>query len=369
MGGALGVPRDATGFLQLRRAGFAPAGLGHRVVCEVSDSHLQAPTVSIIIPTYNRRHMLKEAVQSCLDQTFTDCEVLIVDDGSTDGTSDMVASWDKVSSSRGRVRYVLQENGGASSARNHGLRIAAGKYIQFLDSDDLLGSSKIARQLGVLRRTEYSSASCCLCFGRMIDSAKTQGGDAGVKIGILANSPSELVRGLCARRVHGMPTEAPLWRREFLMGRPGWREDISLGDDLEYYVRLLVDSREICILDEELFTVREHGGNRLSAGHATLSSVSSQVQARRSVHESAVRAGLWDVQTQGAFLDAMRTIYANTLETGDEALIGDLEGWLWELALAPRRRPQVQAMIGVRRLLGRQFLLGAHRMLMRLREI
>jgi hypothetical protein len=151
------------------------------------------------------------------------------------------------------------------------------------------------------------------------------------------------------------------------MRHAGWREDIGLGDDLEYYARLLIGAGTVCFVDDKLFVVREHGGDRLSTGGPKASSVSSQVKARRSVHESAVRAGLWDAQTQDAFLGAMRTMYANALETGDATLIGDLERWLWELASAPRRRRQIQAMIGARRLLGRKVLLGAHRMLVRLR--
>jgi GT2 family glycosyltransferase len=90
-------------------------------------------TVSVIIPTFNRAYLLREAVQSVLDQTYRDLEVIVVDDGSTDGTQDSVANWFGADP---RVRYAAQANQGASAARNAGLDLATGGYIAFLDSDD-----------------------------------------------------------------------------------------------------------------------------------------------------------------------------------------------------------------------------------------
>ena len=227
--------------------------------------------------------------------------------------------------------------------------------------------TKFARQLAALQDGRSMSAPCCHCFG-IIQLHSDLGGEKRV-IGIHTVNSGALIRSLCSKAVHVLQTASPLWRRDYLLRHSGWREDIGLGDDLEYYARLFVGAGDVCFVDDELFMVREHGGDRLSTGGPTASSVSSQVRARRSVHESAVRAGLWDRHTQGAFLGAMRTIYSNALETGDAALIDDLERWLWELASTPHRRPYFQAMIRARRLLGRQFLLGAHRMLVRLRAI
>lgn len=93
------------------------------------------PKVSIILPTYNRATFLPQAFASICGQTFTDWELLVVDDGSTDTTRDLVAEltrgWEQP------VRYVYQENQGAYGARNAGLDLAAGAYIAFFDSDDL----------------------------------------------------------------------------------------------------------------------------------------------------------------------------------------------------------------------------------------
>lgn len=93
---------------------------------------LVVPTVSVIIPTYNRARLIGEAIQSVLDQTFTDLELIVVDDGSTDNTESVVTEFKDP-----RVRYIHQENMGISAARNAGIHNTQGRYVAFLDSDDL----------------------------------------------------------------------------------------------------------------------------------------------------------------------------------------------------------------------------------------
>lgn len=91
------------------------------------------PFFSIIIPTYNRAHTLLLTIQSCLKQTFSDFEIIIIDDGSTDNTQEIVGL-----ANDARILYLKQENKERSAARNHGIRKATGKYLTFLDSDDTI---------------------------------------------------------------------------------------------------------------------------------------------------------------------------------------------------------------------------------------
>lgn len=103
------------------------------------------PKVSVIIPTYNRLPMLREAIQSVLEQDFEDFELIVVDDGSTDGTVEELKKYG------GRVRYIYYpENRGVSFARNRGIIEAKGKYIAFLDSDDLWLKGKLRIQVSFL---------------------------------------------------------------------------------------------------------------------------------------------------------------------------------------------------------------------------
>lgn len=93
---------------------------------------MHSAKVSVVMPTYNRAHLIGAAIQSALDQTFQDFELIVVDDGSTDATEAVVKGLDDP-----RIRYLYQENRGIGGARNNGIRQAEGQYIAFLDSDDV----------------------------------------------------------------------------------------------------------------------------------------------------------------------------------------------------------------------------------------
>ncbi len=109
---------------------------------KVDPPRSQRPKVSVIMPTYNRADLLPAAVGSVLAQTFSDFELLIVDDGSQDHTRQVVAGFDDL-----RIHYFHQKNSGVSAARNRGLEIARGQYLAFLDSDDLFLPDKLAVQV------------------------------------------------------------------------------------------------------------------------------------------------------------------------------------------------------------------------------
>lgn len=109
------------------------------------------PLVSVIIPTYNGSHYLKEAVASVLKQTHTNLECLIVDDGSTDDTRQVS---DHLMSQDARVKYFYKQNGDVASARNFGIEHANGEWIQFLDQDDGLNPDKLRFQLSHLNGSE-----------------------------------------------------------------------------------------------------------------------------------------------------------------------------------------------------------------------
>ncbi len=102
------------------------------------------PTVSVIIPTYNRACFLCETLESVLAQTYQDFEILVVDDGSTDDTEAVLAPY------MSRIRYFKQENAGPAIARNRGIFYSKGEYVAFLDSDDLWYAEKLEKQVKIL---------------------------------------------------------------------------------------------------------------------------------------------------------------------------------------------------------------------------
>lgn len=114
------------------------------------------PLVSVIIPTYNRSDLVCEAVDNVLKQTYTNIEIIVVDDGSTDDTqSNLKRFGDK-------LRVLAKENAGVSAARNRGASIAKGEILAFQDSDDLWKPTKLERQVTLLEKFGQS-VPCCLC--------------------------------------------------------------------------------------------------------------------------------------------------------------------------------------------------------------
>jgi glycosyltransferase involved in cell wall biosynthesis len=97
--------------------------------------------ISCVVPVFNGERYLAEAIESILNQTYRPIEIIVVDDGSTDGTAAVAARYGD------RIRYVKQDNGGPPTARNLGLRMAAGDFVAFLDSDDLWHPEKLQRQM------------------------------------------------------------------------------------------------------------------------------------------------------------------------------------------------------------------------------
>ncbi|OQX24791.1 MAG: glycosyl transferase [Desulfobacteraceae bacterium IS3] len=105
------------------------------------DKKREKPRVSVIIPAFNRSRMLKEAVDSVLAQDFTDFELIVTDDGSTDDTPEILQSYQE------NIIVIRQENKGVSAARNAGIAAASGEYLAFLDSDDLWLPGKLSEQI------------------------------------------------------------------------------------------------------------------------------------------------------------------------------------------------------------------------------
>jgi hypothetical protein len=120
--------------------------------------------ISIIVPCFNQAQYLEEALQSVLEQTYLDWECIIVNDGSPDHADEIAQKW---VAKDDRFKYVFQENGGLSSARNAGLDFATGDYIQFLDSDDILSNKKLEISIGSLFKEDKGNKNIVITNFRM----------------------------------------------------------------------------------------------------------------------------------------------------------------------------------------------------------
>lgn len=106
------------------------------------------PKVSVIIPSYNRANYISEAIDSVLNQTYQDFEIIVIDDGSTDNTKEVLSKYDN------KIRYLYQKNSGASAARNLGINKAIGEYISFLDADDIWLPFKLKSQIDIMAKNQ-----------------------------------------------------------------------------------------------------------------------------------------------------------------------------------------------------------------------
>ena len=168
------------------------------------------PTASVVVPTYNRAEWIGATLRSVLSQSSQPHEIIVVDDGSADGTETVVGAFGA------RVRYVRQENAGVSAARNHGARLATGEYLAFADSDDLWHPRKLEVQLTALRTSgAHWSITGCDVIG--FDGAVIPGRE--VRVG-LPPVPGRARRGTAApgspgavRRALDRGQEAPVHRQ------------------------------------------------------------------------------------------------------------------------------------------------------------
>jgi glycosyltransferase involved in cell wall biosynthesis len=113
--------------------------------------------VSVIIPTYNRAKLITKTIDSVLAQTYTDYEIIVIDDGSTDDTLQVLQSY------KDKIRYIYQENAGVSAARNCGIEAAQGKWVAFLDSDDQWLPNKLSAQIEFVSRNHTK-----VCFTNVV---------------------------------------------------------------------------------------------------------------------------------------------------------------------------------------------------------
>jgi len=124
----------------------------------VKASTLTFPKISVIIPTHNRAHLVCETIDSVLTQTYTNYEIIVVDDGSTDNTKEVLERYGK------KIRYFYQENQGQATASNYAVRQSKGDYLAFIDDDDLWLPEKLEQQVKVLEKYPDLHLVCSDCY-------------------------------------------------------------------------------------------------------------------------------------------------------------------------------------------------------------
>lgn len=208
--------------------------------------------VSVVIPSYNYAHFLPAAIDSALQQSYRNIEVIVIDDGSVDDTAAVAARYGD------RIRYIHQENQGLSAARNRGLQAAQGTLLQFLDADDVLGRHSIGKRVAYLERhPEVSAVICQSCYFQQHPRSTV--------LAPLCDGWRQPPRGLADLALHFRniaPPHAFLVRKSAI-DRHALRFDTRLRacEDYDFWFRLALRSGPPDVLDAGWVHYRQHPGS------------------------------------------------------------------------------------------------------------
>jgi len=209
------------------------------------------PAVSVIIPTYNRKEWLLEAIDSVLAQRGVSLECIVVDDGSTDGTCEALhARFGE------RIRYVYQENAGESVARNHGAELAEGEYLAFLDSDDVWLKDKLHHQLRTVESNPDAGFVACLA------SAMDEHGRPIWRLPYGYHIPGEVTLEYTLKNGLALSGSTQLFRRSVFEEMGGFAMHIRYGEDYDMSLRTLLAGKKILIVRKVLAVIRSHGSSQ-----------------------------------------------------------------------------------------------------------
>ncbi|NLJ70782.1 MAG: glycosyltransferase [Clostridiaceae bacterium] len=221
--------------------------------------------LSIIVPVYNVEKYLRECMSSILDQPHMDCEIILVNDGSTD-SSGMICNEYKESF----IKIIHKENGGPSSARNAGLQVAKGQYIAFLDSDDRLANGSIG---SITEWIDYSDADICFMEANVLfyPNGKMKSlGDCLVQNQIRKKPREEVFEHLSTRPKYPGSACTKLYKRAFLLeNHIFFPNDRRLSEDLGYVLDCLLIAKRFDCLTFPYYEYRQNReGSRTASVNA-----------------------------------------------------------------------------------------------------
>jgi glycosyltransferase involved in cell wall biosynthesis len=228
------------------------------------------PTISVIIPTYNRADLIGQALESALAQTYPADEIIVVDDGSTDDTEQVVAQY------AGRVRYMRQVNAGPSAARNRGIQASSGDFIALLDSDDLWVKDRLERQLSAL--TLHPDLDFIFGLEAKFNSANQTAPpeinhhdyfECLNSIECVISDPLEVL----LKENFFVATSSVLFRRGCIDKVGLLDVSVRLAEDYEYWLRFAFAGFHFGFINAVLCRRRLHEGNLINQALATKASV------------------------------------------------------------------------------------------------
>lgn len=216
------------------------------------------PKVSIIIPLFNSEEYISRTLESCLAQTYQNIEIIIVDDGSTDKSLEVVKRYEKQDS---RIKVYTQINSGASVARNKAFSFSSGDFIQYLDADDIIDSDKIRLQIEALADFDNNTISFSKwgCFNNSIKNVVW-------KYPPVNKNYDDTKQFLVDLWSSGMTVVVHSWLtpRFLVECSGGWNEKVSTNDDGEFFARIVKSANQIIFVEDSIVYYRKDNLQSLS---------------------------------------------------------------------------------------------------------
>ncbi len=220
------------------------------------------PLVSIIIPAYNREHLIGETLDSVLIQTYTNWECIVVDDGSNDNTEEIINSYSEKDNRFQFYHRPTTGKKGASACRNYGLEKSKGELIQFLDSDDLLAKNKLEEQVKLYKPGDLSLITCK--WGGFEESS-----DLSKRFKYKYNAYRNFKKSKVLLKTFGyynefFPLHVYLTPKALIEKSGNWNEDLTNNDDAEFFARVIMNASKIIFSSDASVYYRYSSTDKLS---------------------------------------------------------------------------------------------------------
>lgn len=259
------------------------------------------PLVSIIIPTYNRAHLIGETLDSVLAQTYSNWECIVVDDGSTDKTAKLLQTYCQKDDRFIFCQRPANRAKGANACRNYGFEVSKGKYVNWFDDDDVMLPEFMEQKVSVIEANPQLDA----IISKRIFYSENLEIIIGKEIKTLLTD--NVLEDFISLKIKWYTSDS-MWRLDYLTNKQLFNEQLKAGQDRDFHIRMLLEEPKLEVLDAYLTQYRKHPDNITSQ----IDNLEKGIGLRIS-HMQSVERLLEEMDKRGKLSDFLKITYFNSL--------------------------------------------------------